>query len=211
MSQNKIKFVNNIDQYADESMIMSFLNNSLPGAILKTKNGDYFIMVENREQMTKHDYTSVFHCYTMIKDPLGKFHYQTIARASTDEMYTSGEPDTFYLATLFVEENFRDRGIGSAILQFLQSIAADRGFEKFRLNATERPRVHRLYPEMKVDANECFYLKNGFIPYEFKDHKCPSTKFVRNVRESDKEKNKSKENETELVNGLLPEEDTCSL
>ena len=211
MSQNKIKFVNKNGQYADESMIMSFLNNSLLGSILKTQNDEYFIMVENREQMSKNDYTSVFLCYTLFKDQQNQYHYQTIARASTDEMYKGNNPETFYLATLCVEESFRDQGIGSAILQFLQSLAAERGYNEFRLNATARLRPHKLYPNSNVDANECFYMKNGFIPYEFRDENCPSTKFIRDVRESDKNKNQTKEYETELINGLTPEEDICSL
>lgn len=203
MSQNKIKFVNNLDQYADSHMIMSFLNNSLPGAILKTKNGDYFIVVEKRERTTQNEYTSVFHAYTITKDYLGKCRYDSIARASTDEIYQDNIPDTYYLASLLVHDSYRDLGVGSAILEFLQSIAAERNFYQFKLNATSRPRPDRENPNIKIDANECFYIKNGFVPVEFRDPNCPSTTFIRQVRESDKDKNKSKDNEDELINSIL--------
>lgn len=202
MSSQKIKFVNNNNQYADSLMIMSFLNNSLPGAILKTKNDEYFIIVENRERINQYDYCSIYHCYTLYKDPLEKYHYLRIARASTDEIYTSGEPDTFYLATILVEENFRDRGIGSEIIRFLQATAAERGFETFRLNAIARPKPNRTFPELTADANQCFYIKNGFCPALCAQQYEASTTFVRIVKETDKNKNKSKENEDEIANAI---------
>ncbi len=202
MSQNNIKFVNNDDQIADSSMIMSFLNNGLLGSILKTKNGEFFILIEERERSTINEYLSVYTGYTLFKNPLGDYEYVKIARASVDEIYRDNKPDTFYLATLFVEENLRDRGIGSEMVKFLQSLAAERGFDTFRLNAIARFRKNKINPEQEVDANECFYLKNGFVPIIFRANADDSIKFVKIIKESDKQKNTSKTNEDELVNSI---------
>lgn len=202
MSKNNIKFVNNINQTADSTMIMSFLNNSLLGSILKTDKGEYFIIIEDREQISQYEYTSIFVGYTLVKNILGKYEYIPIARASTDEVTLNGEPDIYYLATLLVEEKYRDRGIGSSILKFLQSIAADRGYKKFELNSTTRFKPNKFDPTHEADANEYFYLKNGYTPIALRSETRSMTRFSRNVKESDLNKNKNKENEDELANSI---------
>ena len=61
MLQNKIKFVNNQNQFADEKMIMSFLNNSALGTILTDKDGAFFYVIETREKFSDVDTTAVFY------------------------------------------------------------------------------------------------------------------------------------------------------
>lgn len=202
MQQDKIKFINTFNQDADEIMIMSFLNNASLGSILKTNKGQYFYITEEREQTTMTEYSSVFIAFTVQRVPGNTLTITPIARASTEEIFINCEPDTYYLATLLVDEDVRDMGIGSAIIQFLQSVAAERNFKSFELNSTVRMRISRFSEKCKVDANEYFYLKNGFTPIAYRNEERSMTRFGRSVKESDKLKNKSSENEEEIINGL---------
>lgn len=211
MLQNKIKFVNNQNQFADEKMIMSFLNNSALGTILTDKDGAFFYVIETREKFSDVDTTAVFYAFTLEKDVLGRLNYSVIARASVDEYYVNLEPENLYIASLLVHEKFRDRGIGSAVVEHIKSLAYERGFKTSTLNATERKRLNKRSSgnilecdtfEI-VDANITFYTKLGYHITEHKSPTCTVNRFKKTLTKKDKKENKSKEYEDEFVNTLL--------
>ena len=197
--QTKTLFVGSEDEF-DNATIKKFFYDSLVnydgtlcGSILKTKYNEHFVIIEDRKQLNKTDTYSTFKCYTIAKDEeTNEPIFKQIARITTGEQYNQNNyrPVIYYLSTIYIEQDYRDKDVGSTIFTFLCGLAYDRGFDSLYLYASNRFLPSRTDPTKKVDANINFYEKNGCqnLTYDIIDGEDAPRMFMRRITLFDSEK-----------------------
>ena len=98
----------------------------------------------------------------VIESPEGEIIGQAFVMLISSEREAADGKDRAYIFAFRVKERFRNRGIGSYLMQFTEKDLQDRGFKYVTLNvAKDNPDARRLYQRLGYEIGMRIALEHG--------------------------------------------------